>query len=97
MALATIVLEMFKSGIHLTCDETGHDEFIKHGDGNTLMKILNDIEDLTDPDAVITLTEKGKLVLKLHDENGLSYDEAMAIADDKYKTNETEKGETKDE
>ena len=75
MAQATITLELFKSGIHLSCEETGTDEFIPNGDGNKLMEILNNIQDITDPDTRWGLTEKGKRLVQLLDE-GLSWEEA---------------------
>ena len=84
MKQATIILDMYKSGLHVTCEETGHDEFIQHGNGNRLMEILNIIQDVTDPDATFTLTDKGKYVAKLMDENGLSFEEACEKADEEY-------------
>lgn len=81
MAQTTITLELFKSGIHLMCEDTGHDEFIPHGDGNELMKYINQIEDITDPDATWELTEKGKYVAKLMDEYGFTFEEACIKAD----------------
>ena len=84
MKQATIILDMYKSGLHVTCEETGHDEFIQHGNGNRLMEILNIIQDVTDPDATFTLTDKGKYVAKLMDENGLSFEEACEKADKEY-------------
>ena len=82
MAQATIILELFKSGIHLTCEDTGHDEFIPHGDGNKLVDLINEIELDTDPDATFTLTDKGKYVAKLMDEDGLSFEEAREKTDE---------------
>ena len=84
MAQATIVLELFKSGIHLTCEDTGHDEFIPRGDGNMLVDLINEIELDTDPDGTFSLTDKGKYVAKLMDENGLSFEEACEKADIEY-------------
>lgn len=87
MAQATIVLELFKSGIHLTCEDTGHDEFIPHGDGNKLVDLINEIEFGTDPDATFTLTDKGKYVTKLMDVDGLSFEEACEKADENIHKN----------
>ena len=84
MKQATIILDMYKSGIHLTCEDTDHDVFIPHGDGNALMKELNDIYDVTDPDAIWGLTEKGKRVAFLMDNENLSFEEACAQADKEY-------------
>lgn len=84
MAQATIILELFKSGIHLTCDDTGHDEFIPRGDGNTLVEVLNNIQDITDPDAIWSLTEKGKYLTHLMDDEGMTFEEASRLADEKF-------------
>lgn len=83
MAQATIILELFKSGIHLTCEDTGADEFIPHGDGNKLMEVINKIEIDTDPDTTYKLTDKGKRLLELID-SGINYDEAMEICDKEF-------------
>jgi hypothetical protein len=84
MKQATIILDMYKSGLHVTCEETGHDEFIQHGNGNRLMEILNIIQDVTDPDSTWELTEKGKYLANLMDKNGLSFEEACEKADIEY-------------
>lgn len=84
MAQAIITLELFKSGIHLTCENTCHDEFIPSGDGNSLIKYINEIEEMTDTDATLELTEKGKFITKLIDEDGLSYEEALIKANKEY-------------
>ena len=86
MKQATIILDMYKSGLHLTCEETDHDEFIPHGDGNKLMKLLNTIQDVTDPDARWGLTEKGEYMANLMDNEGLSYEEAMERTEKEYGT-----------
>ena len=64
MGYATIKLELFKSGIHLTCEETGADEFIPRGDASKLIEIINDIDILCDPNTTFSLTEKGKKYLE---------------------------------
>ena len=84
MKQATIILDMYKSGIHLTCEDTDHDVFIPHGDGNALMKELNAIYDVTDPDATWELTEKGKRVEYLMDNKNLACEEACTQADKEY-------------
>ena len=84
MAQATIVLEMFKSGLHVMCEDTDTDDFVKHGDGNRLMEILNEIYDITDPDARFTLTDKGKYLAKLM-ESGVPFEEACERTDKEYK------------
>ena len=69
MANAIITLELYNSGIHFVCDDTGDDDFIPRGDGNKLMELINNVQNLTDPDARFTLTEKGKEYLKRLKEN----------------------------
>jgi len=77
MGYANINLEMFKSGLHLTCKETEDDEFIPKGNGNMLMDILNKIDELTNPDTRYQITEKGLRVLELT-ESGMDFDEACS-------------------
>ena len=86
MKQATIILDMYKSGLHVTCEETDHDEFVPHGNGNRLMEILNNIQDVTDPDAEWGLTEKGKYLANLLDNEGLSFEEAMERTEKEYGT-----------
>ena len=69
MANAVITLELYNSGIHFVCDDTSTDDFIPRGDGNKLMELINNVQDLTDPDAIFKLTEKGKEYLKRLKEN----------------------------
>ena len=69
MGYANINLELFKSGIHLTCEDTDEDEFIPKGNGDMLMDIINEIDALCNPDAIFTLTEKGKEYVEKLKEN----------------------------
>lgn len=69
MGYAKINLELFKSGIHLTCEDTGEDEFIPKGNGDMLLDIINEIDALCNPDAIFTLTEKGKEYVEKLKEN----------------------------
>lgn len=69
MANAVITLELYNSGIHFVCDDTGADDFIPRGDGNKLMELINNVQDITDPDAIFTLTEKGREYIKRLEEN----------------------------
>ena len=84
MAQATIVLELFRSGIHLTCEDTGHDEFIPHGDGNKLIDLINEIEIETDPNTTYSLTAKGKHIAHLMDDEGMSFEDAVEKAEEDY-------------
>lgn len=75
MAYATIKLELFNSGIHLTCEETGADEFIPRGDADKLIETINDIDIICNPDTIFSLTEKGEKYLEeLEKENNERYD-----------------------
>ena len=67
--LAQINLELYKSGIHIVCDEADLDDFIPFGDANKLIKCINETYDMFDDNATYKLTEKGKEYLKsLEDE-----------------------------
>ena len=86
MKRATVIMELFDSGIHLLCEETETDVFIEHGNGNKLMDTLNSIYDDTDPTATYSLTEKGEEVLELINKfPSLTIDEADKIISKKRK------------
>ena len=61
---ATIKLELRKAGIIASCEDTQEEAFIKRGDGNALMDFINNVEDICDPEATFTLTDKGREYLK---------------------------------
>lgn len=84
MAQANIKLELFKSGIHLTCEETGHDEFIQSGDGNRLIELINEIDEATDPDVIYSITDKGKEILNIMEEEGLEFIDACNEYDNRH-------------
>lgn len=70
MANAVITLELYNSGIHFICDDTGHDDFISKGDADHLVELINEVDMYTDPNTVFKLTEKGKELLnKLENED----------------------------
>ena len=86
MKRATVLMELFDSGIHLLCEETETDEFIENGNGKRLMDILNSIYDDTDPTATYSLTEKGEEVLELINKfPDMTIDEADKIISKKRK------------
>jgi hypothetical protein len=61
MQYATITLEVHKSGIRVTCKEIeGIDEFVNRGDEERLLKVINAINHVCDPEARFSLTDKGK-------------------------------------
>ena len=64
MANAIITLELYNSGIHFMCDDTGEDDFIPIGDGNKLIELINKVQYETDPNATFALTEKGRKLLE---------------------------------
>lgn len=64
--LASIILELYPSGIHLICEETEEDDFIEYGNVNKLIEHINSAYIVLSPDSVFTLTEKGK---NLYDED----------------------------
>ena len=67
---AKVILELFKSGVHIYCEDADFDDFIPLGEGNKFMDALNEIYACVDPDTVYKLTEKGEEYLKqLEDEN----------------------------
>ena len=55
-------LHFFDKGIYIECKELDMGEFINKWDGNAFMKVLNDIEELSNSHYVIT--EKGEELLK---------------------------------
>ena len=64
MAYATIVLELYKSGIKASCEDCDSEEFIPRGNGNKLMDFINEVDDICHPDARFEITEKGREHLK---------------------------------
>lgn len=58
MKLTTITIDMYETGLHLVCEDTGHDELILTGDGNKLIDILNEIQEEVDPETIYKFVEK---------------------------------------
>lgn len=58
----TAVFHFFDNGIYVECEDLDIGKFITKGDGNAIMDILNQIDEVTDPNATFVLTEKGKKV-----------------------------------
>lgn len=61
---ASIKIDIYDEGLRFKCEDIGKDVFIKAGDAENLLKELNLVCDICDPDARFTLTEKGKEYLK---------------------------------
>lgn len=57
---ATITIEMSKAGLHCICEDIDEDVFCINGDLSPLVELLQLAEDVCNPDAVFSLTEKGK-------------------------------------
>ena len=58
----TAIFYFFDNGIYVECEDLDIGKFITKGDGNAVMDILNQIDEVTDPSATFVLTEKGKKV-----------------------------------
>ena len=58
----TAVFHFFDNGIYIECEDLDIGKFIAKGDGNAIMDILNQIDEVTDPYTTFVLTEKGKKV-----------------------------------
>lgn len=66
-AFATITIELFKSGMGVTCEDTGEEIFIPRAmeEGaksiaNPLIDFINNVEVICDPDATFALTPEGE-------------------------------------
>ena len=62
---ATIQLNIYKSGIMVSCEDTGDEIFINKNDGNLqpLVDFINKVDEECNPETTYTLTEKGKETL----------------------------------
>lgn len=58
----TAVFHFFDNGIYVECEDLDIGKFIAKGDGNAIMDILNQIDEVTDSSATFVLNEKGKKV-----------------------------------
>ena len=58
----TAIFHFFDDGIYIECEDLDIGKFVTKGDGNAIMDILNQIDEITDPSATLVLTEKGKKV-----------------------------------
>lgn len=56
----TAIFHFFDNGIYIECEDLDIGKFVTKGDGNAIMDILNQIDEVTDPSATFVLTEKGK-------------------------------------
>ena len=51
MSYATITLKLYKDGIMFICKNADIEEIIPKGNGNKLVELINDVEDLCTPEA----------------------------------------------
>ena len=58
----TAVFHFFDNGIYIECEDLDIGKFVTKGNGNAIMDILNQIDDVTNSNATFVLTEKGKKV-----------------------------------
>lgn len=58
----TAIFHFFDNGIYIECEDLDIGKFIAKGDGNAIMDILNQIDDVTNSNTTFVLTEKGKKV-----------------------------------
>lgn len=70
MSYATITLKLFKGGMLFDCEEADVCDVIPSGNGNRLMELINEVEDICNPDATFEITEEGRKYLKELGENG---------------------------
>lgn len=56
----TAILHFFDNGIFIECEDLNIGKFINKGDGDSIMEIINDIDDFTNSNTTFSLTEKGK-------------------------------------
>ena len=59
----TAVFHFFDNGIYIECEDLDIGQFVPKGNGNAIMDILNQIDDVTNSSATFKLTEKGEALL----------------------------------
>ena len=59
----TAVFHFFDNGIYIECEDLDIGKLVAKGDGNTIMNILNQIDDVTNSSTTFALTEKGNALL----------------------------------
>lgn len=78
--IAEIKIDLYQVGLIARCEELELESLITTGDA--LMEFLNNVREVTDPDVMFKLSEKGEAVAKALRENPeLTYEEACIIAD----------------
>ena len=59
----TATFHFFDDGIYIECEDLDIGKFVTKGDGNAIMDILNQIDDVTNSNTTFVLTEKGNALL----------------------------------
>ena len=57
---ATAVFLFFDGGIYIECEEDEIGKFVKAGDGNAIVEVINKIDEDCNPNIRFQLTEEGK-------------------------------------
>ena len=66
MSYAKIELKLFQNGMLFSCEEADIEEIIQIGDGMKLNQLINDVEDICNPNTTYVLNEFGE---KIHKRN----------------------------
>lgn len=61
---AQATIHFFEGGLYVECEDLDIGKFIPVGNGNALMDIINEIDDIMNPDSRFSITEKGEEALK---------------------------------
>ena len=59
----TAVFHFFDNGIYIECEDLDIGQFVTKGNGNAIMDILNQIDDVTNSSTTFVLTKKGEALL----------------------------------
>ena len=59
----TATFHFFDNGIYIECEDLDIGKFVTKGNGNAIMDILNQIDNVTYSNATFALTEKGNALL----------------------------------
>ena len=58
----TATFHFFDNGIYIECEDLDIGKFVAKGNGNAIMDILNQIDDVTNSSTTFVLTKKGKKI-----------------------------------
>lgn len=60
MSYAKIEIKLFKSGILFSCEEADIEDIIQVGDSRKLIDLINNVEEICNPNSTFVLTEQGE-------------------------------------